>query len=67
MSTQHLPQMKLRVEEPPNPKKPDPERPRKGRSGETENPDPGPRRDKQSPEIPHDPQDVPEQELRNPA
>ena len=60
MSTQNVPHVKSPTEEPPNPANPDSERRRKRkRSNGVENPEPRPRRDNPSPEIPHDPQDVP--------
>lgn len=59
-----IPQMKSPIEEPPNPGNPEPERRRKKkRSNDVKNPEP--RRDKPSPKVPHDPQDIPEQELRS--
>jgi hypothetical protein len=68
MCTQNVPRMKSPVEESPNPNNPDSERRRKRkRSNDVENQEPRQRRDNPSPEIPHDPQDVPEQELRPPA
>jgi hypothetical protein len=64
MSTQPISDMKSRIEEPTNRNNPDPERRRKRkRSNDTERPAPRPRRDQPSPKIPHDPQDIPEQEL----
>jgi hypothetical protein len=64
MSIQSIPEMKSPIEEPPNPGNPTPERRRKRkRSTDTEKPAPRPLRDQPSPEVPHNPQDVPEQEL----
>lgn len=58
-------QMKSPIEDPPSPGTPEPQRRRKRkRPNDVEKPAPRPRRDKPSPEIPHNPQDVPEQELR---
>jgi hypothetical protein len=68
MSAPHFPRLKSPIEEPPNPNRPDSERRRKRRrSNDVEKPEPRPRRDNPAPEIPHDPQDVPEQELRPPG
>lgn len=64
MFSQAASRMKSPIEEPPSPGSPEPSRRRKKkRSNDVEKPQP--RRDKPSPEIPHDPQDVPEQELRS--
>lgn len=66
MFAQSVSQMKSLIEEPPNPGNPGPARRRKKkRSDDAEKPVPRPRRDKPSPEIPHNPQDMPEQELRS--
>lgn len=66
MFGQSASQMKSPIEEPPNPGNPEPERRRRRkRPNDVEKPTPRPRPDKPTPEIPHDPQDVPEQELRS--
>jgi len=67
MPTQQTNTTNARVEEPlqPDPRQPDPDRRRKPRPSDPNRPDnPERRRDNPSPEIPHDPQDVPTQELR---
>lgn len=64
----YIARMKSLIDEPPSPSNPDSEDRRKKRhSKDVKNPEPRPRRDNPSPELPHDPQDVPEQELRPPA
>jgi hypothetical protein len=66
MSARHLPQIKSSVDEPLEPRNPDSERRRKKkRSGDKEAPEPRPRHGNLSPEIPRDPQDLPEQELQS--
>lgn len=60
MIAQSVSQRKSPVGEPPNPDRPNPEpRRKRKRSSDAEKPDPRPR-----PDQPHDPQDVPSQELR---
>lgn len=64
MSAQEVPAMKSPIEERPAPT-PESERRRKKRrrSCDVEDRGPRPRRDPASPELPHDPEDVPRQEL----
>lgn len=63
MTLEESPFMKSRIEEP-TPSPPDSERHKKRkRSTDTENPEPRPPRDRPSPEVPHNPQDIPEQEV----
>jgi hypothetical protein len=61
MSTQELPIAKSRIDEP-DPSKPE-RRKKKRPSTGRETPEPRPRREEPSPELPHNPQDIPEQEL----
>ena len=68
MSTQvHDATRTIRLEETPEPDplRPEPERRRKRRSNDPTEPEP--RRDKPAPENPHDPQDLPSQELSSPS
>ena len=62
---QHGSSTTVRLEDPPRPDplRPDPEQKRKRRSNDPTKPEP--RHDKPSPENPHDPQDLPSQELSN--
>lgn len=57
-----IPQFRLDEPPQPDPRQPDPDRRRKRPSNDPDNPDR--RRDKPSPSSPHDPQDVPGQEMR---
>jgi len=66
MAGQPTSPMKSPAKEPPDPGTPTPQRRRKRRRpNDVEKAAPRPLRDKPTPEIPHDPQDVPEQELRS--
>lgn len=64
---QHGVQAKAGLEEPPqpDPSRPEPGRRRKRRSNDPTKP--APRRDKPRPETPHDPQDLPSQEVTDSA
>lgn len=62
MSTQEVPVVKSGIDEP-APSKPE-RRKKKRPSTERETPEPHPHREEPSPELPHNPQDIPEQELR---